>query len=126
VTGSWAVTHKLKRNKLTIRTRHLILDESDRLLSSDFIPQIQPIVESCTHPLVQKCFLSATMPAGPEAMASKWMKGGVRIVVGLKYVSFSPLYRPLPLPTDLLALDRRSTSHLAFGFPPTLLAPLED
>jgi superfamily II DNA/RNA helicase len=66
------------------RTRHLILDESDRLLSSDFLPQIQPIVEACTHSEIQKCFLSATMPAGPEAIASKWLNEGVRVVVGLK------------------------------------------
>jgi len=65
-------------------TKHLILDESDRLLSSDFLPQIQPIVEACTNKSVQKCFLSATMPAGPEAIASQWLNEGVRVVVGLK------------------------------------------
>lgn len=76
-------TEKTK-DRANTRTRHLILDESDRLLSSDFLPQIQPIVEACTHPKIQKCFLSATMPAGPEAIASQWLKDGVRVVVGLK------------------------------------------
>jgi ATP-dependent RNA helicase DDX52/ROK1 len=70
---------------LTDSTRQLVLDESDRLLSSDFLPQVQPIVEACSHPEIQKCFLSATMPAGSEAVAKKWMKdGGVRVVVGVK------------------------------------------
>ena len=71
-------------SELINSTKHLILDESDRLLSSDFLPQIQPIVEACTNKSVQKCFLSATMPAGPEAIASKWLNEGVRVVVGLK------------------------------------------
>jgi len=76
-------TEKFK-DRANTRTRHLILDESDRLLSSDFLPQIQPIVEACTNQQIQKCFLSATMPAGPEAIASQWLKDGVRVVVGLK------------------------------------------
>ena len=63
----------------------MVLDESDRLLSPDFLPQVEPIVNACTHPSVQKCFLSATMPAGSEAVARKWLKdGGVRVVVGVK------------------------------------------
>jgi hypothetical protein len=73
-------------------TKHLILDESDRLLSQDFLPQITPIVEACTHPEIQKCFLSATMPAGPEAIASKWLNEGVRVVVGLKWVFLLHLF----------------------------------
>lgn len=67
------------------RTRYLILDEADRLLGSDFLPQVDPIVKACTHPLLQKAFLSATMEAGPEALAKTWLRDeGVRIVVGLK------------------------------------------
>jgi len=77
-------TERRRERKLIHRTRHLILDESDRLLSSDFLPQITPIVEACTNKNVQKCFLSATMPAGPEAIASGWLNEGVRVVVGLK------------------------------------------
>jgi ATP-dependent RNA helicase DDX52/ROK1 len=69
------------------RTRYLILDEADRLLSPDFFPQVEPIVRACSNeaPGVQKCFLSATMEAGAEALARCWLKeGGVRVVVGLK------------------------------------------
>lgn len=71
-----------------------MLDESDRLLSPDFLPQVEPIIDACTHKDVQKCFLSATMPAGSETIAKKWLRdGGVRVVVGLKSVfsCFTPL-----------------------------------
>jgi ATP-dependent RNA helicase DDX52/ROK1 len=38
-----------------------------------------------THPDVQKCFLSATMPSSSEQITKKWLRdGGVRVVVGLK------------------------------------------
>jgi ATP-dependent RNA helicase DDX52/ROK1 len=68
-----------------IRTRLLVLDESDRLLSADFFPQVEPIVSGCTHPEVIKCFLSATMPARAEEVARRWLRGGgVRVVVGVK------------------------------------------
>ena len=66
-------------------TRHLVLDESDRLLSPDFGPQVEPILEACSHVAVQKCFLSATMPAGSEEIARRFLQdGGVRVVVGVK------------------------------------------
>lgn len=62
-----------------------MLDEGDRLLSADFKPQVVPIVDACTNPDVQKCLLSATMPAGAEELARAWLKdAGVRVVVGLK------------------------------------------
>ncbi|TXT04230.1 hypothetical protein VHUM_04228 [Vanrija humicola] len=67
------------------QTKHIILDESDRLLSPDFRPQVVPIVGACTNPEIQKCLLSATMPAGAEELARRWLKdGGVRVVVGVK------------------------------------------
>jgi ATP-dependent RNA helicase DDX52/ROK1 len=65
-------------------TRYLILDESDRLLGPDFLPQVEPIVEA-TGDEVQKALFSATMPAGAEELARRWLKdGGVRVVVGVK------------------------------------------
>ncbi|WVN89975.1 ATP-dependent RNA helicase ROK1 [Cryptococcus depauperatus CBS 7841] len=67
------------------QTKHIILDESDRLLSPDFLPQIEPILTACTNPSIQKCFLSATMPSSAEALSKKWLReGGVRVVVGIK------------------------------------------
>jgi len=71
--------------RLTTSTRHVILDEADRLLSVDFKPQVLPILSAAKHPQVQKCFLSATMPSGSEVLAKKWLReGGVRVVVGVK------------------------------------------
>ncbi|WRT69353.1 ATP-dependent RNA helicase ROK1 [Kwoniella shivajii] len=78
--------HLLESNLLSLaRTRVIIFDESDRLLSPDFLPQVEPILSACTHPKIQKCFLSATMPSGVEELAKKWLKDeGVRVVVGVK------------------------------------------
>ncbi|OCF40182.1 ATP-dependent RNA helicase ROK1 [Kwoniella heveanensis CBS 569] len=78
--------HLLESKRLSLAlTRHIILDESDRLLSPDFLPQVEHILAACTHPDVQKCFLSATMPSGVEVLAKKWLKDeGVRVVVGVK------------------------------------------
>ncbi|WVQ79006.1 ATP-dependent RNA helicase ROK1 [Cryptococcus sp. DSM 104549] len=78
--------HLIDSGRLSLaRTKYVVLDESDRLLSADFLPQVEPIIAACTNPEVQKCFLSATMPAGAEEIAKKWLKdGGVRVVVGVK------------------------------------------
>ncbi|KAK4688176.1 ATP-dependent RNA helicase DDX52/ROK1, partial [Tremellales sp. Uapishka_1] len=67
------------------QTHHLILDEADRLLSPDFFPQVEPILEACEHPSIQKSFFSATMPSGVEEIGRKYLRnGGVRVVVGIK------------------------------------------
>ncbi|GFZ42957.1 ATP-dependent RNA helicase ROK1 [Saitozyma sp. JCM 24511] len=78
--------HLVESGRLSLAsTRLLVLDESDRLLSADFFPQVEPIVSACTHPEIIKCFLSATMPAGSEEVARQWLRdGGVRVVVGVK------------------------------------------
>ena len=62
------------------RTLHVILDESDRLLSADFLPQIEPIL---TFP-AQKTLLSATIPSSAETIARTHLHHPVRIVVGVK------------------------------------------
>ncbi|WVW86549.1 ATP-dependent RNA helicase ROK1 [Kwoniella bestiolae CBS 10118] len=78
--------HLLESKRISLAsTQHVILDESDRLLSPDFLPQVEPILAACTSPTVQKCFLSATMPSGVEGIAKKWLRDeGVRVVVGVK------------------------------------------
>ncbi|WWC95232.1 ATP-dependent RNA helicase ROK1 [Kwoniella sp. B9012] len=78
--------HLLESKRISLAlTQHVILDESDRLLSPDFLPQIEPILAACTNPDVQKCLLSATMPSGVEEIAKKWLRDeGVRVVVGVK------------------------------------------
>ncbi|CAK9783418.1 ATP-dependent RNA helicase ROK1 [Cutaneotrichosporon oleaginosum] len=77
--------HLLDEGRVSLAsTRHLILDESDRLLGPDFLPQVEPIVDA-TGEEVQKALFSATMPAGAEELARRWLKdGGVRVVVGVK------------------------------------------
>lgn len=73
------VTSKLTRFS---STQYLILDEADRLIGPDFLPQVSPILEAHDG---QKIMLSATMEAGAEALAKTWMKEtAVRVVVGLK------------------------------------------
>lgn len=67
--------------------RHLILDEADRLLDSEFLPQVQEVSASCTHESIQKAVFSATLPAGAEKVAMEMLHDPIRVVVGLKYVS---------------------------------------
>lgn len=67
--------------------RFLILDEADRLLDMEFVEQTREIIESCTHPDVQKAVFSATLPSGAEKIALSAMTNPIRLVVGLKYAT---------------------------------------
>lgn len=64
--------------------RHLVLDEADRMLDTEFLSQVQEVVAACSHPEVQKAVYSATLPANAEKVAMGLLKNPVRIVVGLK------------------------------------------
>lgn len=64
--------------------RHLVLDEADRLLDSEFLEQTREILASCTYKCVQKAMFSATLPAGVEKLAMSILRNPVRVVVGLK------------------------------------------
>ncbi|KAI0320980.1 P-loop containing nucleoside triphosphate hydrolase protein [Amylostereum chailletii] len=92
--------------------RHLILDEADRMLDSEFLSQVQEVVSACTHDAVQKAVFSATLPAGVEKVAMNMLRNPVRIVVGLKDT-------PLPLISQSLTYVAEDSSKL-----PTLLAYL--
>ena len=65
--------------------RHIILDEADRMLDSEFLDQIQEIFAACSHPDLQKAVFSATLPANAEKVAFDVLRDPIRVVVGLKY-----------------------------------------
>jgi ATP-dependent RNA helicase DDX52/ROK1 len=69
---------------MCLSVRHLILDEADRLLDREFLPQVEEIVASCTHESIQKAVFSATLPAGVEKIAMSMLRDPIRVVVGLK------------------------------------------
>jgi ATP-dependent RNA helicase DDX52/ROK1 len=54
------------------------------MLDTEFISQIQEIVNSCAHPNIQKAVFSATLPAGAEGIAMEMLHNPIRVVVGLK------------------------------------------
>lgn len=87
--------------------RHLVLDEADRLLDSEFLSQVQEIVSSCTCENMQKAVFSATLPSGAEKIAMDMLSDPIRVVVGLKYVTIpiglavfnsKAVFRDTPLP----------------------------
>ncbi|KAF8525192.1 P-loop containing nucleoside triphosphate hydrolase protein [Hysterangium stoloniferum] len=81
----------LKEGKIELdNVRHLVLDEADRMLDAEFLPQVQEIVDSCSHTSIQKAIFSATLPAGAEQVAMNMLTNPIRVVVGLKDT-------PLPL-----------------------------
>ncbi|KAH9947966.1 P-loop containing nucleoside triphosphate hydrolase protein [Amylocystis lapponica] len=92
--------------------RHVVLDEADRMLDSEFLSQVQEVVASCTHPDVQKAVFSATLPAGAEKIALSMLRDPIRVVVGLKDT-------PLPLIAQSLTYVADDASKL-----PTLLQHL--
>lgn len=92
--------------------RHLVLDEADRMLDTEFLEQVQEVVAACTHPSIQKAVFSATLPAGAEKLAMEMLRDPIRIVVGLKDT-------PLPLIAQSLTYVADESSKL-----PTLLTYL--
>ncbi|KAI0090032.1 P-loop containing nucleoside triphosphate hydrolase protein [Irpex rosettiformis] len=92
--------------------RHIILDEADRMLDSEFLEQVQEVVAACTHPDVQKAVFSATLPANAEKIALGMLRDPIRVVVGLKDT-------PLPLIAQSLTYVADDASKL-----PTLLQHL--
>ncbi|KAI0825230.1 P-loop containing nucleoside triphosphate hydrolase protein [Trametes gibbosa] len=89
--------------------RHVVLDEADRMLDTEFLEQIEVVIGACSHPAVQKAVFSATLPANAEKVAMSMLRNPIRVVVGLKDT-------PLPLITQSLTYVADDQSKL-----PTLL-----
>ncbi|KZV95617.1 P-loop containing nucleoside triphosphate hydrolase protein [Exidia glandulosa HHB12029] len=85
--------------------RHLVLDEADRLLDTEFLEQVQEIFAACSHKELRTAVFSATLPAGVEEMAMQMMRNPIRIVVGLKDT-------PLPLIAQSLVYVSSESSKL--------------
>ncbi|KZT06220.1 P-loop containing nucleoside triphosphate hydrolase protein [Laetiporus sulphureus 93-53] len=85
--------------------RHVVLDEADRMLDSEFLSQVQEIIAACTYPQVQKAVFSATLPAGAERTAMGMLHDPIRVVVGLKDT-------PLPLISQSLTYVADDSSKL--------------
>jgi len=62
------------------------------MLDTEFMSQIQEIVDSCTNSNIQKALFSATLPAGAERIAMEMLHDPIRVVVGLKSVRLLPLF----------------------------------
>ncbi|KDN51552.1 hypothetical protein RSAG8_00097, partial [Rhizoctonia solani AG-8 WAC10335] len=87
VTTPLRLVDSLQKSTINLdNVRCLVLDEADRLLEGEFFAQTEEIVQSCTHPNLQKAIFSATLPAGAEAIANSYLDSPIRIVVGLKQV----------------------------------------
>ncbi|KAI0651435.1 P-loop containing nucleoside triphosphate hydrolase protein [Trametes meyenii] len=89
--------------------RHIVLDEADRMLDTEFLEQVQEVIAACTRPDVQKAVFSATLPANAEKVAMGMLRDPIRVVVGLKDT-------PLPLISQSLTYVADDQSKL-----PTLL-----
>lgn len=90
----------LKQNLVSLSsTRHLILDEADKLFELNFLEQTDEILAACASGRpeggteaneIRKGMFSATMPSTVEELAKGVMAGAgagmVRAIVGHKYV----------------------------------------
>ncbi|GJJ13927.1 hypothetical protein Clacol_008184 [Clathrus columnatus] len=75
----------LKEKKIDLdNVRHLVLDEADRMLDTEFLSQVNEIVASCPHGSLQTSVFSATLPGSAEQVAMKMLKDPIRVIVGLK------------------------------------------
>ncbi|KAG8748637.1 RNA-dependent ATPase rok1 [Ceratobasidium sp. 414] len=99
----------------------IVLDEADRLLEGEFLEQTEEIVQSCSHPDVQKAVFSATLPAGAEAIANGFLDSPIRIVVGLKDSATSTVKQKLTFVGSESGKLLTLRQQLASGFQPPLL-----
>ncbi|KAL5495550.1 ROK1 [Sanghuangporus weigelae] len=101
--------------------RHLILDEADRLLDSEFLSQTQELLSACTHDRVQKAAFSATLPAAAEKIAMDAMKDPIRVVVGLKDTPLPSISQKLVYVADESSKLPTLLQHLANPYSPPIM-----
>ncbi|CUA72477.1 ATP-dependent RNA helicase ROK1 [Debaryomyces hansenii CBS767] [Rhizoctonia solani] len=83
VTTPLRLVDSLQKSMISLdNVRCLVLDEADRLLEGEFFSQTEEIVQSCTHPNLQKAVFSATLPAGAEAIANNYLDSPKLTFVG--------------------------------------------
>merc|ERR1711939_78168 len=63
-------------------TKHLVLDEADKLLDLGFAPQIDEILSYCQVDALQIILFSATMPPAVVELANSILSNPVRISIG--------------------------------------------
>ncbi|KAF8744457.1 P-loop containing nucleoside triphosphate hydrolase protein, partial [Rhizoctonia solani] len=122
VTTPLRLVDSLQKSLINLdNVRCLVLDEADRLLEGEFFSQTEEIVQSCTHPNLQKAVFSATLPAGAEAIANGYLDSPVRIVVGLKDSATSSVKQKLTFVGTESGKLLTLRQHLAAGFQPPVL-----
>lgn len=73
----------------SISTKHLVIDESDRLLDKTFLPVVDTILSELTDKSLRRALFTATLPSDLEEIARGMGTGeSVRVIVGMKCVPF--------------------------------------
>ncbi|KAH7340510.1 P-loop containing nucleoside triphosphate hydrolase protein [Rhizoctonia solani] len=122
VTTPLRLVDSLQKSLINLdNVRCLVLDEADRLLEGEFFAQTEEIVQSCTHPNLQKAVFSATLPAGAEAIANSYLESPIRIVVGLKDSATSSVKQKLTFVGSESGKLLTLRQQLAGGFQPPVL-----
>lgn len=101
--------------------RHVVLDEADRMLDTEFLDQVQEVIAGCSREGVQKAVFSATLPSGAEKIAMDMMKHPIRVVVGLKDTPLPLIAQSLTYVADDFSKLPTLLQYLAQPYNPPLL-----
>lgn len=76
----------IERRGLSLaQTRHLVIDESDRLLDKTFLPVVDTILTALTDKALRRALFTATLPSDLEEIAKGMGTGeSIRVIVGMK------------------------------------------
>jgi len=94
----------LKEGRLSLdQTRHLVLDEADKLLDLGFAPQIDEILSYCPKDrglALQTLLFSATLPQGVVELAKSILTNPLRVAVGEVNAAAADVEQTLTFITD--------------------------